>query len=183
MQVSVKLQAGNDIDVPLAPIGDDLPHLVLGEPPARIDQRIAIKLDACFVIEVILIGFPARKKIKLTFDFFHGGQRAMAHVDHYAAIRERRPVVYFNFGKDSLGPSALDELAQRLTAIEQPGRGDGTELGSVEGYSQRVSLTGLAARLLAWNRQRVNRAGSPQVDHMVRSFTLRHGHRDRGAVR
>ena len=48
-------------------------RVILAEAPTRIKEWISFELDAGFVIEVILVGFKAREKVKLAFDLAFGG--------------------------------------------------------------------------------------------------------------
>ena len=108
VQMAVKLEAGHDIDVPRAPVGDDAADLFFRKAAAGVQDRIARKLDARFAVKVILVGLPTRQEIQLAFDFLLSRERPVAHVHHRAAISERRPVVDRDFRHPGVFALALD---------------------------------------------------------------------------
>src|SRR5437764_2615855 len=95
MQMSIKLEKRNNVDMAFAAVRNDSVDLVFGEPTLWIQQRIAVEFNRAFAVDVILIRFPAGEEVELPLDFVLGGQRPVAHVDHSAPVSKARPVADF----------------------------------------------------------------------------------------
>ena len=119
VQVPVKLKTRDHVDVPFAPVSDDRSHLVFGKATLGIQQGKPVEGDARLVIEVVLVGLPARQKVELALDLLLRGQRTVAHVHHDSAISQRRPVVDIHLGQRRLGGAPFDQLIERLDPVEQ----------------------------------------------------------------
>ena len=68
VKMAVQFDAGNHVDVALARVVDDAPHLILAVTALRVQKRVALQLDGGFGVEVILVGLEAREKVELPPD-------------------------------------------------------------------------------------------------------------------
>ena len=118
VQVPIELEARHHVDVALAAVSDDPSHLVFRKATLGIQQGKPVERDARLVIEVVLVGLPARKKVELTLDLFLRRQRTVAHVHHDSPIGQRRPVVDFNLGQHRLVSAPFNQLIERLDPVK-----------------------------------------------------------------
>src|ERR1700722_4287219 len=128
--MAVEFQARHHVDVTETGVGYDFAHVLLGEASSWSGRREAIKGDGGFVVEVVLVAFPASHQVDLAFDIGDAEERALAHVNHGAAIGQGGPVFDLGFWEGS----PLDHLAEGLYSVVNAGRGSGFYFCRFGGY-------------------------------------------------
>src|ERR1700722_273011 len=97
MQMAIQLDRRNHVNMTLPTVGDDVADLIFAEASIGVQQRVAIKLDSRFRVEVELVPLPLGEKIELPFYLAFSAHRAFAADIHQrAAKRERGPVTDLN---------------------------------------------------------------------------------------
>ena len=121
VHVAVKFHAGNDINMALAGVFDDVPDLLARVAAIGIHDVVAFKLDAGLGIEVVLVDLKAGHQVYLTLGFRYPDQFSLAEVYHDPAVGQRRPVFDLRHRQGGLSSGALHHLQQCLHAIEDAG--------------------------------------------------------------
>ena len=137
---------------------------------AGIDDGIAVQLDGELRVEVILITLPAGQEVDLAADLGGSGERAVADVDHDAAVRHGGPVLDLDFGQGL----AFHQLGEGLGAIVEAGGGTRADLRAGGRDAQPVGFAAIRTGPLIGFGERRGRAGAGERDAPGRAF-LEHG--------